>query len=186
MVKTSTTTSTSTYTKSRINVIGDHFELFLRCSNIKDDKIDKMLAAVAKHELSAVGIYVEENNYRVAEVRLEIDWKEHIELQTICGDLFDTDLPGWKDGLAPEAYVSASRLVKAAKEHNLKVASYIVASDYIRKDEDLYKKVCSELGYDYSSSVPQWQSKPKEYTRKIEGLPEVKIKYRQADTDSMN
>lgn len=175
---TTTNTNTDTYTKSRINVIEDHFELFLRCANMNDEEVEKMLCAVGKHELSAVGVYIMENEYRIAEVRFEIDWNEHLELETICGDLFDTDLPGWKDGVAPEAYVAVSRLVKFAKEQNLKIHSYISVSEFIRKNEDEHRRVCNELGYN-GGSVPDWKSTPKEQTRKIEGLPEAKIRSKQ-------
>lgn len=176
---TTTNTDTVTYTKSRINVIEDHFELFLRCGNMNDEEVEKILCAVEKHELSAVGIYIVENNYRIAEVRFEIDWDEHLELETICGNLFDTDLPGWKDGVAPEAYVAVSRLVKFAKEQKLKIRSYITVSDFIKKKEDEHKRVCDELGYNYHGNIEEWKSTPKEQTRKIEGLPEAKVRSKQ-------
>lgn len=176
---TVTNTDTATYTKSRINVIEDHFELFIRCANMNDEEVEKFLSAVEKHELSAVGIYIVENKYRIAEVRFEIDWDEYLERETICGDLFDTDLPGWKDGVAPEAYVAVSRLVKFAKEHSLGIRSYISVSDFIRENEDEHKRVCKELGYAYGERVEDWKSTPKEQTREIEGLPEAKVKSKQ-------
>ena len=40
-------------------------------------------------------------------------------------------------------------------------------SDFIRKNEDEYKRVCNELGYNYNGSVKDWKSTPKEQTRKI-------------------
>lgn len=179
MITTTTNTDTRTYTESRINVIEDHFELFIRCANMNDEKVEKFLNAVGKHELSAVGIYIVEDKYRIAEVKFEINWDEYSELETICGDLFDTDLPGWKDGVSPEAYVAVSRLVKFAKEQNLKIRSYILVSDFIRENEGEYKRVCSELGYDYGRSVENWKSIPKGQTRRIEGLPEAKISSKQ-------
>lgn len=180
-MKPRTKTDTVTYTKSRINVIEDHFELFLRCANMNDKEVEKFLCAIGKHELKAVGIYIKENGYRIAEVKFEIDWDEHLELQTIHGELFDTDLPGWKDGVAPEAYVSVSRLAKYAKEQNLEVCSYITVSDYIRKNENEHKRVCKELGYNFGGGVSNWKSTPKEQTRKIEGLPEAKITRKQIE-----
>ena len=175
MVMTKVDTNTVTYTKSRINVIEDHFELFLRCGNIKDEEVEKILDAVEQHELNAVGIYIAEDKFRIAEVKFEIDWNEYLEIETICGDLFDTDLPGWKDGVAPEAYVAVSRLVKFAKEHSLRISSYIIVSDFIRRNEDEHRRVCKKLGYSFGSSVPVWKEQPKEQTRKIEGLPEAKV-----------
>ena len=40
-------------------------------------KIKKLLKAVANRELSAVGIFIEEDNQLLAEVEFEIDWDEH-------------------------------------------------------------------------------------------------------------
>lgn len=39
--------------------------------------IKKLLKAVDNKELSAVGIYIEDGGYRIAEVEFEIDWDEH-------------------------------------------------------------------------------------------------------------
>jgi len=179
MAKTTTSTSTETYTKPRIDVISDHFELFLRCAGMSDEEVEKFLKAVERHELKAVGIYIMEGKYRIAEVEFEIDWKEHLELVHIYGDIFDTDLPGWKDGVAPEAYVAASRLVKAAKEQNIDVHSWISVSDAIRQSIKEHKRVCKELGYYFGGSVPAWKEKPRENPRQIEGLAEAKVISRQ-------
>lgn len=176
---TMTNVDAKTYTKSRINVIEDNFELFLRCANMDDDEVERILCAVEKHELSAIGIYIMENDLRIAEVSFNIDWDEHLRLEAICGDLFDTDLPGWKDGVAPEAYVAASRLVKFAKQQSLEINSYIVVSDFIRENKDEHIRVCNELGYNYNGGVPDWKSPPKKQTRTIEGLPEAKITSKQ-------
>ncbi len=175
MARTTTNTNTKTYITTRINVIEDHFELFLRCANMNDDEVEKFLCAVEKKELNAVGIYIMEGKYRIAEVRFEIDWDKHVELESICGRLFDTDLPGWKDGTAPEAYVAVSRLVKYAKKQNLNICSYITVSDFIRRNENEHKRVCNELGYSYGRSVPDWKDSPKEQIREIVGLSEAKI-----------
>lgn len=179
MIKTTTNTKTETYTKPRIDVIEDHFELFIRCSGMDDNSIEKFLLSVRKHELKAVAIFIVEDECRVAEVEFEIDWEEHIELTHISGNIFDVDLPGWRDGVAPEAYVAVSRLVRAAKERDLKVSSWIIVSDEIRKNVEEHKRVCRELGYDYNGNVPRWKEKPREQTRQIEGLSEAKITSRQ-------
>lgn len=181
MVKTTTDTrtKTETYTKPRIDIIEDHFELFIRCSGMEDEKVKKFLLSVERHELKAVGVYIMENECRIAEVELEIDWKEHSELTRIYGDFLDTDQPGWTDGVAPEAYVAVRRLAEAAKEHNLKIGSWIRVSDEVRQNEKEHKRVCSELGYIYNGSVPKWKETPKEHAREIMGLPEAKVTRRE-------
>ncbi len=174
-----TTTDTKTYTKARINIVQDHFELFLRCGGMNDEVVDKFLRAVEKRELEAVGIYIKRDGYRIAEVEFQIDWEEHLELTHVYGDIFDADLPGWKDGVAPEAYVAVSRLTKEAKKQNLCVNSWIRVSGSIRKSEKEHKRVCDELGYSFNSSPPKWKEEPYENCRSIEGLAEAKVTTRQ-------
>lgn len=174
-----TMTSTETYTKPRIDVISDHFELFLRCGGMNDKQVDNFLQAVEQHELEAVGIYIEENNSRIAEVEFAVDWEKHDELVHIYGEIFDTDSPGFRDGVSPEAYVAVSRLVKAAKANNLKVRSWILVSENIMHNKAKHKKVCKKLGYAFGSQVPEWGGKVIEQARKVEGLEECEVISRQ-------
>lgn len=179
-VYTSTSTCTSTFTRTRLDVLDDHFELFLRCSNMEDSDVEKMLLSVEKHELDAVGIYLQEGEYRISEVEFCIDWDKHIEMVRLSGELFDTDIGGWKEGVAPEAYIPVQRLVQLAKERKLKVRSWIRVSRYIREHPAEHKRVCEELGYNYGSSVAPWKYPPKEKARQISGLEEGQITTRVA------
>lgn len=174
-VYTKTSTFTKSYTRTRIDVLDDHFELFLRCSNMKDADVDKMLLAVERQELDAVGIYLQEGNYRISEVEFSIDWEKHNEMVRLSGELFDTDIGGWKNGVAPEAYISVQKLVQLAKERKLKINSWIRVSSYIREHPSEHKRVCENLGYNYGGSVPPWKYPPKEKARQISGLEEGKI-----------
>lgn len=174
-----TQTSTKTYTTSRINVIDDHFELFLRCGGMDDGEVELFLEAVNNHELDAIGIYIMENRERVAEVEFNIDWEKHLEEIRVYGEIFDTDLPGWEDGVSVEAYVAVSRLRKAAKKRKLAIGSWMRASKDIRRSEEKHKKLCKKLGYDYYSTPPGWKKEPKENSRPIEGLPEAEVVTRQ-------
>lgn len=115
-----TNTNSLSYTKTRIDVINDHFELFLKCSNFSNHDVNLLLRAVENKELCAIGIYIEDDGYRIAEVEFEIDWDEHQRMIGVQGAYFDSDLPGWEGGVSPEAYVSAQRLVKYAKSQKSK------------------------------------------------------------------
>lgn len=174
-----TQTSTKTYTTSRINVIDDHFELFLRCAGMDDDAIKLFLEAVDNHEIDAIGIYIMENEKRVAEVEFNIDWERHLEEIRVYGEIFDTDLPGWEDGVSVEAYVAVSRLSKAAKKRKLHISSWMIVSKDVWLSEEKHKELCERLGYDYYSTPPDWKKEPKENSRCIEGLSEAKIVTRQ-------
>lgn len=175
LTTTKTSTYSETYTHPRIDVIGTHFELFLRCAGEDDSTVEKFLKSIKDHELQAIGIYIEEDGYRIAEVELEIDWEEHLYLTNIKGDLFDTDLSGWKNNVAPEAYVLVSRLAKASKDLKLPISSWILVSDHIRQSPEEHKRVCEKLGYLYGSSIPPWKKPPMENSRKILGMEELKV-----------
>ncbi len=175
MAKANTSTFTQAYVRPRISVLDDHFELFLRCGGMNDNEVDKFLRAVERHELQAVGIYIEENNYRIAEVEFAVDWVLHEEMTRISGNMFDTDRCGWKDGTAPEAYVAVTRLVQAAKEKKQNLKSWIRVSQHVRESPNLHKQVCQELGYAYGRSASPWKVPPEEHGRSILGLEEAKV-----------
>lgn len=179
MVRATTSTTTQTYTKTRIDVISDHFELFLRCAEMDDDTVEKFLLSVEKHEIDEVGVYILQEECRVAEVVFKVNWNEHMELVRVKGDIFDTEEPGWNKGISPEAYVAAGRLVKEARRLNTKVHSWILVADSIRSSEDEHKRVCDELGYGFDSKVPPWKKEPIEDVRQIEGLSEAQVIRRQ-------
>lgn len=158
-----THTSTKTYTTTRINVIDDQFELFLRCSGMDDDKVEKFLEAVNNHELESIGIYIMEDGERIAEVEFEVDWEKHLEEIKVYGEIFDTDLPGWKDGVAVEAYVAVSRLSKAAKERGVNIKSWIRVSKEVEQSEEKHKELCERLGYNYYGSLQDGKENQKKF-----------------------
>ena len=170
-----TSTSTYAFTRTRLSVIDDHFEMFLRCSNMSDERISKLLGAVERKELSAVGIYIEDGGYRIAEVEFQIDWDVHQNMIAAHGTHFDTNLPGFRDSISPEAYVAAQRLVQAAVDLKKTVRSWIIVDAAVRSDEARYKAVCSNLGYSFSSSPSPWKNEPQTQCRGISFLPEATV-----------
>lgn len=178
VIQINTYTNSYTYTRTRIGVIDDHFELFLTCAEMSKNDIKKILEAVDNKELSAVGIYIEDNNYRIAEVEFEIDWDEHQHLIGVYGTQFDTDLPGWDNGVSPEAYVAAQRLVAAAKQMGKPVRSWISVSPSVYDNPAWHKAVCDNLGYSCGSTVPPWKDEPITQSRSVTYLPEAKITQR--------
>lgn len=173
-------TYTYTYTTTRIQVLDDHFELFLRCSSIEHKNREKLRDAVERQELSAIGIYIEDNGYRIAEVEFSVDWDEHKRQISMNGTMFDTDLPGFEKNVAPEAYVAAQRLVSAAKTMNKPVRSWILVSPEVRSNPQRHKQLCDELGYCYGSSVAPWENTPDSRERNINYLPEATVTQRTA------
>lgn len=173
MVKTMTDVNTNTYTHTRISVIEDQFEMFLVCAGMSDSKKEKILQAIENQELKAIGVYIEEEGFRIAEVEIEVDWEKHNALVSVNGSLFDTDLPGWKDNVAPEAHVVVGRLSSAAKKQGLPLRTWIKASDRIRQSKDEYEHLCEKLGYAYNSTPAPWKEPPLEKEREVQGLAEI-------------
>ena len=170
----STYTNTNTYTRTRIGVINDHFQLFLKCAGMSNTDIEKLLEAADRKELEAVGIYIEDGGFRIAEVEFRIDWDEHQRMIGLYGAYSNTDQPGWENGVAPEAYMAAQNLVKLARNMNKNVCSWIIVSDKVRSDSTMYKTVCDRLGYG-GGTVPSWKTKPIEQGRNIHYLKEAKV-----------
>ena len=178
MILINTYTNSYTYTRTRIGVIDDHFELFLTCAKMPKSDIKKLLKAVDNKELSAVGIYIEDGGYRIAELEFEIDWDEHQRMIGVYGTQFNTDLPGWDNSVSPEAYIAAQRLVEAAKQMGKTVRSWIRVSPSVRNNPARHKAVCANLGYVYGSTVPSWKDEPITQSRNVNYLPEAKVTQR--------
>lgn len=172
----STYTYTNTYTRTRVDVIGQHFKLFLKCAGMPDSQIQKMLDAVKKKQIGAIGVYIEDEGYRIYEVELRIDWELHRQMVSIHGDKFNTDRPGWSDdSVSPEAYVAVQDLIETAKEMHKPVHSWIIGSKEIQRNEKFYRRVCQQLGYSFDKPIAPWKGEAKENTRKVRYLEEAKV-----------
>jgi hypothetical protein len=171
-----TSTNTYTYTKPRIEVLEDHFELFFTCAGLSEDRIKKHLISIRNNELQAVGVYLEQDDYRIAEVELDVDWNAHHDNIRVSGSMFDTDIPGWKKGAAPEAYIAVQKLGQKAKELKLTVRCWIRVSSAVRSNPNKHKQVCDTLGYNYGGSVPPWRDGAfAETSRQINGMSEATV-----------
>ena len=177
----STHTQTNTYTKPRIEVVRDQFELFLRYTGISSTRLDALLLSIERGELASIGAYLEKDGCRLMEVEVEVDWELHAQLKNAEGDLFDTDLPGWEENASPEVNMYAHRISRVAKDLDLKVRHWILVDRRIRADPEQHKKLCDSLGFSFKSSVPPWpDGKPSEKGINVLDLPEAKIYQREA------
>lgn len=173
-------TNSFTYTKARIEVLEDHFQLFLKNAGMSNAQIDLMTESVLNQELEAVGIYAEDNEGRILEVEFLVDWEEHNQLVSKNGSMFNTDLPGWEDGLAPEATLAVRRLVQKARKNNWAIRSWIRVSSSIRRNPSNHKAVCDKLGYQYYGTVAGWKKNPQEMSRKVLDMEEATVTQRSA------
>ncbi len=170
-----TYTKTFTYTKARLSVIDDQFELFFRCAGMSDTEVKKMLKAIEEHKLDAVGVYIEDGGYKIAEVSLSIDWDLHNKIVFETGSTMNTKIAGWKDGVAPEAYVPVQNLAEMAQEMGKELCSWIHVSANFQNNKEKFKAVCDELGYNYNSSAPSFKEEPVEKKRSVNKLEELTV-----------
>lgn len=174
-------TNTFTFTKARTEVIRDQFELFLRYTGMKSSDRESLLASVERGELAAVGAYLENDGYRVAELELEVDWDLHALLKRAEGDMFDTDLPGWEEGASPEVAQYARQLSRVAKQRQLKVRHWIRVTKSIRSNPTKHRAVCTALGYSFGSKVAPWRDGTSNESKiDVLDLPETTLHRREA------
>lgn len=171
-------TRSYTYTDTRIDVIEYHFQLFLRNGGMTDDEIDQMTDSILNKELEAVGIYAEDNEGRILEVEFLVDWDEHNRLVERYGFNFDTNIPGWKDKVSPEAHIAVRNLVRKANKNHWQISSWIRVASKIRSNPSEYQKVADKLGY--GGTVPNWKKKPQTMSRKVQDLEEATVTQRSA------
>ena len=171
-------TNTFTYTKARIEVIEDHFQLFLKYGGMSNTEIDKLTEAVSNQELEAVGIYAIENGERVLEVEFLVNWEVHNQIVSSSGKMFNTQIDGWEDGLAPEATLAVRRLVRKARNNNWKISSWIRVTPSVRRTPSRHMAVCNKLGYSYTGTVTAWKKEPIERSRKVLDMEEATVTQR--------
>lgn len=180
MVMIKVYTETNVYTKTRLEVVSDQFELFLTYTGMRRLDREKLLAAIARGELAAIGAFLERDGFRYVEVEVEVDWELHAMLKRADGDAFNTDLPGWEENASPEVHQYARRLSHIAREEGLKVRHWIRVSREILLDPERHKELCDSLGYSFGSGVPPWpMGDPKEREVSVLDLPEIRLYERQ-------
>jgi len=151
-----TYTRTHTYTKLRTEVVRDQFELFLRYTGMKEERREGLLEDIARFEVEAVAAYLVRNDFRLVEVELEVDWDLHALLRRAEGDLFDTDLPGWENGGAPEVDQYARQMGRISKRFSLPIRHWIQVTGAVRSDPQRHRALCEELGFRFRSGVESW------------------------------
>jgi hypothetical protein len=171
----STNTYTHTYTKPRIDVVEDHFTFFFACAGLNKADIKKHLDSIRSNELQAVGVYLEKDGFMIAEVELDVDWNVHHDAIRVSGNMFDTNRGGWKNGVAPEAYILVQGLVDEANRLGLEIRHWIRVTQAVRNDSNKHKMVCDNLGYSFGSSVAKWKKPPAAVSRGINYLPEATV-----------
>lgn len=173
-------TYTNAYTLPRMDILACHFEMFLRCINTGESEIQKIVGAVKRRELEAIGIFIQKNGYRTHEVEFAVDWNAYDQQVQMKGEVFNWDIGGWQDGVSVEAYTLAQRMRNLAKQTNATFSSWIRVSPSVRANPVRHQQLCREIGYSFDRHPVPWQSAPREDRLKINYLDEASLIVRQS------
>lgn len=173
MTSVLTKTLTRAFTKPRIAVVEDQFDLMLRYSSMEKSQRQKILKRISERKVEGLGLYIEDEGYMLAEVSLVVDWGKHENFVRATGSLFETDRPGWEDGICPEVGVAANRIANEAKEQGKRIRVWIRFADDVRRNPSEHREMCDELGFKYEGSMPGWKNGYVEAGGKCPDLPEL-------------
>ena len=169
-------TYTYTYTYTRTSVLLDQVDVFYQAAGIGEDARKRVVDAVNERWLEQVGAYVEEGGERVLEGALEISWKAHSDHAELT---ISTDLPGWEGGAAPELVILAKRLREYADSKKLAVHFWVLFTEKIRNDPEIYPSRRKTVGVD-GGPPPPWRKTPQERRIPLQDLPEAHVVLRDA------
>lgn len=164
-----------TYTYTRTSVLVDQVDLFLSAAGIADSTRKPVVDAISERWLEQVGVFIEDDGQRVLEGALQISWSAHSDHADLT---VSTDLPGWRDGAAPELTVLAKKLREAAESEGLLVNFWVLFTKSIRDDPELYDVRRKKLGVD--GPPPPWKKTPREQRIPLQDLPEAHVVLRDA------
>lgn len=165
-----------TYAYTRTSVLLDQVDLFFQAAGIEEAARKRVVDAVNERWLEQVGAYVEEDGERVLEGALEISWKAHSDHAELT---ISTDLPGWEGGAAPELVILAKRLREYADSKKLRVNFWVVFTEKIRNDPEIYPSRRKTVGVD-GGPPPLWKKTPEERRIPLKDLLEAHVVLRDA------
>lgn len=151
-------TTTRVFTKTRIAVVEDQFNLMLRYSSMDGSRRERILNRISQKKVDGLGLYIEDEGFMLAEVSLVVDWNTHENLVNAVGSLFDTSLPGWEDNVCPEVWVAANRIANEAKDLGKRLRTWIRFSSSVYSNLEELKAMCEELGFSYGGKMPGWKA----------------------------
>lgn len=172
----STFTYTETYTRTK--ALLDQFEIFLSYAGVSRESRLKVLAALKKRQIEAVGVYhVDSEGARIEEIELKVSWERHSDHVRLTPQ-FSTELPGWEEGAAPEVLVVARRFGQAGE--GKRANFWVLFTKAVRADAQLFKKVCDAVGVQYGVGPPEWRTSPDERVFVVQDMDEASVVGREA------
>ncbi len=168
MVTTHTFTATTTRTEALLDQVG----VFLQYAGIGAAKQDRILPAVNRREIEAVGVYrTNAQERRTEEIEFRISWSRHLD-QASIQPVFSTDLPGWDQGAAPEVLVMARRFGQSGGASPRFWVRFVPS---VRQNPTKHRQLCDEVGVRFGSSPPQWLTRPSERSLTVQDMDEASV-----------
>lgn len=153
-------TFTYTWTQTRLETIQDQYRFLLLYGGVAKAKADKIVEAVGKKVVAAVGIYgLNASGRRVAEVELRVNWDVSAKLTLTYPTIF-SGLPGWTDKETPEIQVAGRRFAMLVREASLKTGHWVRFTPSVLANEPLHGKWRKHLGL--GGTLPAWEGTTKQ------------------------
>lgn len=164
-------TSDLSYVKARADVVYRHLEVLLSCSRIAKSDFKTLFEAVERKELYYAGVYLENNDRRIAEVEIAVNWYEHHLAIVNEGAYFYINHPDWQDGASPEIYAITSRLLKTATRMGKPIYAWFSTLKKPARGREKHERTF----YYCEKRVPPWATAPLERQYPIDRLQEITI-----------
>lgn len=170
-------TYTYSYAYTRSQALVDQVGALFGAAGIGQDSIDKVRHGVNQKWLDAIGLYLTRDGMRVHEVEARINWSAHAGTASLD---FSIDLPGWDGTVSPEAAIVGARFAARAGAEGLTPSYWVRFTSAVRRDPDLHRRLCPQVGVVFGSSVAGWAKTPTEKALKLQDLGEVGLAERSA------
>lgn len=166
--------SVSSCAKARVDVVYRHIEVLLCCSRITKSDFKTLYEATKREELYAAGVYLEDNDRRIAEVEIAVDWDKYRRAIAIEGAYFNTNLPDWHRSVSPLIYKITNSLLSMAVTMGKPIYAWFSTlkrpTRGVGKDE--------KTVYYFEKKVPPWATAPSENSTCNSKLREITVTYR--------
>lgn len=157
-----------------MDVIRSLLAELLGYSRITNDDIKILFGAAERKELYAVGVYLENRDYRIAEIEITIDWNEYHRIQATQGPFLYVNQPDWERGVPSEICTIKKRLLDIAVNAGKPLYAWFSSLKHQFDGRNRREKIV----YYFEKKVPAWAGTPNESQVYINGLQEITVTMR--------
>lgn len=160
--------------KPRIDIIRQLLEELLGFSKISNDDFRILLGAIEREELQAVGVYLEDHDHRIAEIKIAIDWDEYHQALATQGPYLCANKPDWERGLPSEICTLKKRFLDIAVNTGKPIYAWFSSL----KQQSGGRNMREKIVYYFDKKVPTWAVALNERQVAISELKEITVTMR--------